>query len=376
MIARTLEARIRSQLFKRKAIVIIGPRQSGKTTLLRKLYQDFQPQSTFYNCDETEIRNLFSQQNTAILKSVLGKSKLVFLDEAQRVENIGLTIKIIVDTIPGVQVLASGSSAFELSDKLNEPLTGRKWEYRLFPFSFEELAAHAGVATEISSLKLRLLYGSYPEVATNPGLEVETLVNLGSSYLYKDIFTLHDIRKPELVEKLLQALALQICSEVSYHELAQMLDSDPVTIARYIDILEKAFIIFRLPNYSTNLRNEIKRSRKVYFLDNGIRNALLSDFRELALRDDVGMLWENYMVSEFTKLRGNHQLLGKAYFWRSKSAAEIDYLELQNAQLRAYEIKWNPKKKPAVRAFTNAYPNAEIDLINPQNYFLKLLPDK
>ena len=229
---------------------------------------------------------------------------------------------------------------FELSDKLNEPLTGRKWEYRLFPFSFEELAKHAGVAVEISSLKLRLIYGSYPEVATNPGMEIETLVNLGSSYLYKDIFALYDIRKPELVEKLLQALAILV-----HNELAQLLDSDPVTIARYIDILEKAFIIFRLPIYSTNLRNEIKRSRKIYFLDNGIRNTLISDFRDLELRDDKGKLWENYVVSELTKLRGNHQLLGKAYFWRSKTAAEIDYLELQNALLRAYEIKWNPKKR-------------------------------
>ncbi len=373
MIKRTIENKIRLCFGKNKAIVIIGPRQSGKTTLLRKLHRDFEQNAAFYNCDETEIRSLFSNHNVAFLRSVVGESKIIFLDEAQRVENIGLTLKIIVDTMPDVQVLASGSSAFELSDRLNEPLTGRKWEYQLYPLSFEEMALETNLATEISNLKLRLIYGSYPEVVTNPGWETQCLTNLGSSYLYKDIFTLHDIRKPELVERLLQALALQICSEVSYNELAHLLDSDPVTIARYIDILEKAFIIFRLPNYSTNKRNEIKRSRKIYFWDNGIRNSLISDYRDVDLREDIGKLWENYVVSELAKLRSNHQILSKAYFWRSKTAAEIDYLEIHNAQISALEIKWNPNKRPVVRAFKNSYPDANIDLIHPKNYFQRLM---
>jgi uncharacterized protein len=375
MIKRTIESKIRQQMFGGKAIVIIGPRQSGKTTLLRKIFEDYANEAAFYNCDETVLRQLFSNQNSAVLRSVIGKNKLIFLDEAQRVENIGLSLKIIVDSIPGVQVLASGSSAFELSDKLSEPLTGRKWEHQLYPLSFEELARNKDVATEIAKLKLRLIYGSYPEVLTKPGLETQILTNLGSSYLYKDIFSLHDIRKPELLEKLLQALALQICSEVSYNELAQLLNTDPATIARYIDILEKAFIIFRLPNYSSNLRNEIKRSRKIYFLDNGIRNSLIADYRDVELRGDIGMLWENYVVSELLKQRGNHQSLSKAYFWRSKTAAEIDYLEIENAMITAYEIKWNPAKKASTRAFSKAYPQAKIDLINPSNYFLKLMPD-
>ncbi|GAB1467595.1 ATP-binding protein [Candidatus Cloacimonadota bacterium] len=374
MIERTIEHSIRQRLFQDKAVVIIGPRQSGKTTLLKKIYRDYQDQADFYNCDETEVSRIFSNQNASVLRSVIGARKLIILDEAQRVENIGLTIKIIVDTFPGIQVLVGGSSAFELSDKLNEPLTGRKWEYHLYPLAFEELAMHTNLPTEIANMKLRLLYGSYPEVVTKPGQEIENLSNLGADYLYKDIFTLHDIRKPELIEKLLQALALQVSCEVSYSELAQLLSSDPDTIARYILILERAFIIFRLPNFSTNQRNEIKRSRKIYFWDNGIRNSLLSDFRAIDLRDDIGKLWENYVVSELAKLRNNHKLLGKAHFWRSKTAAKIDYLEILNGQITASEIKWNPKKKPVTRAFQNAYPEAKLDLINPENYFLKLMP--
>lgn len=375
MIKRLIENDIRTRLFQGKAILIIGPRQSGKTTLLKQIMSTYKQDSAFYNCDETEIRRMLSQQNLAILKSIVGSSKLIFLDEAQRVDNIGLTLKIIVDNIPDVQIIASGSSAFELSDKLSEPLTGRKWDYNLLPFSFEELSLHTSLVTEVSSLPLRLIYGSYPEVVTKPSLETDILTSLASSYLYKDIFTFHDIRKPELIEKLLQALALQISSEVSFNELAQLLDVDPTTVSRYIQVLERAFIIFRLPNFSTNQRNEIKRSRKIYFCDNGIRNAILADYRPVDLRDDIGKLWENYIVSEMVKRHQYHKLLSRSYFWRSKTSAEIDYLEIQDAQIKAWEIKWNPKKKGSTRGFRNSYPDAIVDLINPENYFQSLLGD-
>ncbi len=373
MIKRIIEDEIKNKLFKGKAILLIGPRQSGKTTLLRKIQAEHSELSAYFNCDETAVRSLFSSQNLAILTSVIGDRRIILLDEAQRIENAGLSIKIIVDNIPGVQVIASGSSAFELSDKMNEPLTGRKWEYHLHPLSFQELARHNSPVDEIKSLNLRLLYGAYPEVVNNPGTEPEVLANLSSSYLYKDVFTLHDIRKPELLEKLVQALALQVCSEVSCTELSQLLDSDRGTIERYINILERAFVIFRLTNYSTNQRNEIKRSRKIYFWDNGIRNALLSDYRPVELRDDIGKLWENYIVSELFKQRDYYRLLSKPYFWRSKNTVEIDYLELMNAQITAYEIKWNPKKKAKIQAFLRAYPGAKISVLNPENYFLKLL---
>ena len=373
MIKRIIEDEIKNKLFKGKAILLIGPRQSGKTTLLKKIQAEHSELSAYFNCDETAVRSLFSSQNLAILTSVIGDRRIILLDEAQRIENAGLSIKIIVDNIPGVQVIASGSSAFELSDKMNEPLTGRKWEYHLHPLSFQELARHNSPVDEIKSLNLRLLYGAYPEVVNNPGTEPEVLANLSSSYLYKDVFTLHDIRKPELLEKLVQALALQVCSEVSYTELSQLLDSDRGTIERYINILERAFVIFRLTNYSTNQRNEIKRSRKIYFWDNGIRNALLSDYRPVELRDDIGKLWENYIVSELFKQRDYYRLLSKPYFWRSKNTVEIDYLELMNAQITAYEIKWYPKKKAKIQAFLRAYPGAKISVLNPENYFLKLL---
>jgi predicted AAA+ superfamily ATPase len=254
-------------------------------------------------------------------------------------------------------------------DKLNEPLTGRKIEYSLLPFAFEELVEHTDLLSEIKQLQNRLLFGSYPEIVLNPGLEVPTLQNLCGSYLYKDVFSIFDIRRPELVEKLVQALALQLASEVSFHELAQLLDTDSATIERYIGILERAFIVFRLPNFSRNQRNEIKRSRKIYFIDNGIRNAVLADFRPLELRDDIGKLWENYIVSEFLKRKASYSLYHRAYFWRNRNGAEVDYLELADNHLKAYEIKWNPKKAGNFRAFLSAYPEAETLTISPDNYY-------
>jgi len=362
-------------MFTGKAIVILGPRQSGKTTLLKRILSESKCASRFFNCDELETRKLFSAENIATLQSIIGESKLLLLDEAQKINNAGLTLKLIVDNFPSIQVIATGSSAFELSDKLNEPLTGRKWEYQLLPFSFEELAKHNSVLQEITKLQNRLLYGSYPEVVNNPGKEPEILSELCSSYLYKDVFALNDIRKPELVEKLLTALAMQVSGEVSFNELAQLLNSDPTTIERYILMLERAFIIFRLSNYSTNQRNEIKKSRKIYFCDNGIRNALIADFRPIELRDDIGKLWENYVISEFRKRNSNLKRLCKTHFWRSVSSGEVDYLELQNAQINAYEIKWNLHKKPKTKAFLRLYPNAAVKIVNPENFFLELSRD-
>ncbi len=369
MIKRIIEDKIKSKLFSGKLVLIFGPRQSGKTTLLRQILASYPEHGAYYNCDEREVRDLFSSQNSSVLRSVIGTKKLILIDEAQRIDNAGLNLKIIVDNIPDVQVIASGSSSFELSDKLNEPLTGRKWEYNLYPLAFQELAGNTEPMEEIKHLKLRLVYGAYPEVVTNPGNEQEILANLSSSYLYKDVFALHDLRRPELVEKLLRALAFQVSSEVSYHELAQLVDSDRSTVERYIGILERAFVLFRLPNFSSNLRNEIKRSRKIYFWDNGIRNALISDYRPVELRDDIGKLWENYIVSELFKKRDYLKLLAQPFFWRSKSSGDVDYLEVLNSVITAYELKWNPKKVARARAFQNAYPQAELKLINPGNYF-------
>jgi uncharacterized protein len=373
MINRTIHKAIVERLYKGKAIIILGPRQSGKTTLLKKIQQENPNDTQYYNCDEAAIRNLFSVESIANLKSLIGNNRLILLDEAQRIQNAGLTLKLIVDNIPNTQIIASGSSAFELSDQLNEPLTGRKFELNLLPFSFQELADNVSPIDEISNLNQRILFGSYPDIVNNPGNATEILTELCSSYLFKDVFTLYDIRKPEVIEKLLTALALQISSEVSYNELAQLLKSDPATIERYTQILERAFIIFRLPNFSTNQRNEIKKSRKIYFYDCGIRNALISDFRPLDIRQDTGKLWENYVVSEFIKLRTNWRKYSRSYFWRSLNSGEIDYLELEDRSINAYEIKWNTKKKAKTRSFQNLYPNATVELINPSNYYRFLL---
>jgi uncharacterized protein len=374
MISRKICSSVMENLTHSKVILILGPRQSGKTTLLKMIMEQYTGNSIYLNCDETETRTYFSQQNSAALRSIIGKDKLILLDEAQRIENAGLTLKIIHDMMPDISIIATGSSAFELSDKLNESLTGRKIEYQLLPFAFEELAENTSVLNEIKHRNQRLIFGTYPEVVNHLGSEIDILKNLSNSYLYKDIFKLFDIRKPELVEKLLQALALQVSGEVSFNELAQLLGTDSATIERYMIMLERAYIVFRLINYSSNQRNEIKKSRKIYFYDNGIRNSIISDFRPVELRDDIGKLWENYIVSEFMKRQVNNRLYTKFYFWRSKTGGEIDYLELIDNQLSAYEIKWNSKKKASFRAFLNHYPDAKTFTINPDNYYLNLLP--
>jgi len=376
MIPRTITSSILQRLNKGKAIIILGPRQSGKTTLLKEFQRLYPNDANYYNCDDAETRALFSSGSISMLRQLFGNMKMLLIDEAQKIENAGLAIKIIVDNLPGVQVIATGSSAFELSDKLNEPLTGRKWEYQLLPLSFEELATHSTPFDEIRLLKLRLMYGTYPDVVNNPGLEQDVLAELCTSYLYKDVFTMNDIRKPELIEKLLNALALQLGSEVSFNELAQLLQTDPATIERYILMLERAFIVFRITNFSTNQRNEIKKSRKIYFYDNGVRNSLLSDFKPVELRTDIGALWENYVVSEFTKKHAYYRVNSRQHFWRSSSSGEVDYIEIQNAQINAFEIKWNPTRKAKVRSFLNLYPDAKVNLVNPHNYFQYLLDIK
>jgi len=375
MIPRTITSSILQRLNKGKAIIILGPRQSGKTTLLKEFQRLYPNDAIYYNCDDAETRALFSSGSISMLRQLFGNMKMLLIDEAQKIENAGLAIKIIVDNLPGVQVIATGSSAFELSDKLNEPLTGRKWEYQLLPLSFEELATHSTPFDEIRLLKLRLMYGTYPDVVNNPGLEQDVLAELCTSYLYKDVFTMNDIRKPELIEKLLNALALQLGSEVSFNELAQLLQTDPATIERYILMLERAFIVFRITNFSTNQRNEIKKSRKIYFYDNGVRNSLLSDFKPVELRTDIGALWENYVVSEFTKKHAYYRVNSRQHFWRSSSSGEVDYIEIQNAQINAFEIKWNPTRKLRLsNSFLQAYEVQEVELLTPKTYvrWLKL----
>jgi predicted AAA+ superfamily ATPase len=368
MITRVILKDILTKVYKGKAILILGPRQSGKTTLLKQISKHIEQKPLLLNCDDSNDRSVISTQSLSDLRSLIGLSKLILLDEAQRVQDIGITMKLIVDNFPEVQLIATGSSSFELSNSVNEPLTGRKYEYHLYPISYEEMADYSSAWDEQKALSNRLVYGMYPDIIINPGEEQRLLNSLTGSYLYKDIFTFQDLRKPDLLDKLLRALALQIGSEVSYTELAQLTSTDQVTIQKYINLLEQAYIVFRLPNYSSNQRREIKRSRKIFFYDNGIRNALINDYRPLELRADIGQLWENYIVSERVKLLSNHFYYRNSYFWRSLSQVEVDYIETYEDKINGYEIKWNPTSKLKSKQFINTYPHATMELISTNSY--------
>jgi hypothetical protein len=366
MINRIIKSKIESRFGKGKAIILLGPRQVGKTTLIKEILSE--KEHLFLDADDPTVRALLTNPSTAQLKSIIGKSNVVFIDEAQRIENIGLTLKIITDQFKEVQLLVSGSSAFDLNNELNEPLTGRKWSYQLFPISWKELEDDLGFVAAQQQLELRILYGMYPDVINHLGDEFELLKNLTESYLYKDILALTDIRKPEVLEKLLKALAFQVGSEVSYNELAGLLGIDKNTVSTYIDILEKAFVIFKLKSFSGNLRNEIKTNQKIYFVDNGIRNMLIGNFNPLSQRQDVGALWENFLISERHKKIAYDGDVVQSYFWRTTAQQEIDYVEEKAGELQAFEIKWNPKAKVKIpKTFVQTY-NTEVTVISKENF--------
>ena len=369
MITRQLEKNIKDRLFKGKAIMLIGARQVGKTTLLKEIF-DNDAHTLWLNGDDLEVRMLFNNITVEKYRSLLGNSKIVVIDEAQRIENIGLKAKLITDNFPEIQLVLTGSSSFDLANKINEPLTGRKWEYQLFPMSFRELAEHHGTFQEIKKLPIRLVYGSYPDVVNNPGSERDILKQLTNSYLYKDIFEWERIKKPDMLVKLMQALAFQVGSEVSLNELSGLIGIDKGTVEKYITLLEQTQVIFRLPSLSRNLRNELKMSKKIYFYDNGIRNALINNFNDVELRNDIGVLWENWMISELKKHNHYYQTYCNSYFWRTTQQQEVDYIEEADGKMTAYEFKWNPIKKAKVsKSFLQAYPVAEIKTINRENYF-------
>ncbi|MBR4491085.1 MAG: ATP-binding protein [Bacteroidales bacterium] len=376
MIERLLYKSIEDKLFKGKIIVLLGARQVGKTTLLKQMLQK-QEHVLWLNGDEMQVQNLFDNASADRLLSEFNGNKIVILDEAQRIRNIGLRLKLVADSDSDIQIIATGSSAFELANKVNEPLTGRKWEYQLFPLSFGEMAAHHGKMKEMRMLPHRIIYGYYPEVVMNDGDEMETLKLLTDAYLYKDILSWENIKHPDKLHTLLRALAYQIGSQVSLNELGQMCSMDSKTVERYITLLEQCYIIFRLPSYSRNLRNELKTSRKIYFYDNGIRNALIADFNAPEIRQDVGALWENFVISERMKSNGYYRRWVNRYFWRTKQQQEIDYLEEGGGKLHAYEIKWNPKAKASfTKTFSDAYPQADFQVVTPENIADFLLPEQ
>ncbi len=355
---------------KGKAIIVFGARQVGKTTLLHMICKSDDADTLWLNGDEPDVRALFENATSTRLNSIIGTRKVVVVDEAQRISNIGLALKLIIDTNPAVQVIATGSSSFDLANTINEPLTGRKFEMLMFPLSFSELSAHNGLLNETRMLQHRLVYGSYPDVVNNIGDEREVLQQLSDSYLYKDILAYDKIKKNEKIEKLLQAIAYQIGSEVSYNELAQTCGLDPKTVDSYVQLLEKAYIIFRLPSYSRNLRNELKFAKKIYFWDCGIRNAVIGNFQQPETRQDIGALFENYVISERMKQQSYARTYAKGYFWRTSAKQEIDYIEEVNGSLTAFEFKWNPRRKATVpTSFARSYPDVPFTVITRDNYW-------
>lgn len=376
MVKRDQEEQIQKYLFRQKTVILYGARQTGKTTLVESLVKKYDHQILFLNGDDSDIRTFLSEPNAEKLKPIIGNNKIIIIDEAQRISETGLVLKIIHDNFKDVQLIATGSSAFELANKIKEPLTGRKFEFNLYPFSFGEMVNYHGFITEKRLLEHRLIFGYYPDIVLNMDLEQKLLKDLASSYLYKDLLMLEQIQKPALLEKILKALALQIGSEVSYNELAGLIGSDKGTVEKYIDLLEKAFIIFRLNGLNRNVRNEIKKGKKIYFYDNGIRNAIIGNFLPLTSRVDSGALWENFLVSERMKFNNNNNIDIKSYFWRTTQQQEIDYIEDFGNNLYAYEFKWNPNKKGFLsKTFSNAYPESSFKVISPDTMHEFLLPD-
>lgn len=368
MIARHLGKNIPAKLYTGKAITLMGARQVGKTTLLKTLFPN-QKELLWLNGDELDVQALFSKISATRLKALIGNKRIVVIDEAQRIEDIGLRLKLITDSIPEVQLIATGSSSFELANKVNEPLTGRKWEYKMFPISFLEMVQHHGILEEKRLLPHRLIYGYYPDVVNNQGAEKEVLKQLSDSYLYKDVLALEQIQKPNKLLKLLQALAFQVGAQVSYNELGQLCGLDSKTVDKYIDLLEKTFVIFKLGSFSRNLRNELKNSKKIYFYDNGIRNALIANFNQVENRSDIGALWENFLISERIKHLHYSGKWVNYWYWRTKDQKEIDFIEESDGKINAYEFKWNPKateKRP--KLFLKNYKNASFKLVHRDNF--------
>ncbi len=369
MIDRLLTQKIRERLGRGKAILILGPRQTGKTTLAKRILAEQPGRALYLNADEPFDRQRLTDVSSTQLRQLVGTAEFVVIDEAQRVPNIGLTLKILVDQLPEKQILATGSSSLDLANSINEPLTGRLFSFQLFPISWPEWAAHVGELEALRQLEQWLVFGSYPDVLNNPGDEPAMLSSLTAGYLYKDILSFGTVRRPEVLEKLLQALALQLGNEVSYNELSNLLRVSKDVVINYLDLLEKSFIIFRLPPFSRNLRKEISTSRKVYFYDNGLRNSIINNFNPLALRQDKGALWENFLLSERKKRNLYQQYPHAPFFWRTHDGQEIDLVEDAGGQLSAFEFKWSPEKQAKMpKSFAENYPGSNWAVVNTENF--------
>ena len=379
-INRDIDKFLAKRMFGGKTLVIYGPRQAGKTTAVETYLASngLAHDVATFNGDETADREMLADASAEKIRMLIGGKKVLFIDEAHRVPEIGLVLKRAWDKLKDIQTIASGSSSIELADKIEESMTGRKFDYTLMPPSFAELADASSPVDEARQFERRMIYGSYPDVVTHPGDEVERLRMIGKGYLYKDILSFGEIKRPEVLDRILRALAFQIGKEVSYNELAHMCGTDDKTVSRYIDILEKAYIVRKVPSYARNLRNELKKSKKVYFNDCGIRNYVIGDWRPLSARspDEAGHLWENFLFAERFKWRLLHEPETREFFWRTAQQQEVDLIEESAAGIKAFEFKWNDRKGGcAVSAtFRKAYPKAELGVVTPATALEFLLP--
>jgi uncharacterized protein len=374
IIKRDIEDRLENWLFKGKVIILYGARQVGKTTLAKKLLRKYANQSAYFNCEIIGVKQALEKEDPLALRNFLGEGNFFILDEAQKINNIGLILKLLIDSYPKIQIIATGSSSFDLANQISEPLTGRALEFTLYPFSWQEIKSIFPQQSKDSVLEKCLIYGSYPEIAQSGQEEARQLLdNLSSKYLYKDILIYDRIKKPNLLISLLQYLALQIGQEVSINELANQLRCSRDTVVNYLDILEKSFIIFRLRAYSRNHRKEIAKKQKIFFVDLGIRNSIISRYNNLNVRDDIGFLWENFCLSERFKKLQTKNINCQKYFWRTQDKKEIDYLEEHNDRLDGYEFKWSKAKISKPKEFLT-YKNSTVQLVNKENFeddFLK-----
>ena len=369
IIGRSIEKQIEKYLFKNKIIILYGARQVGKTFLSKKIAKG--KHSLYLDCEKISVREVIESQNLERIKSFLGEKKLVILDEAQKVKNIGTSLKLLVDHHPNMQIIATGSSSFDLSNKVLEPLTGRNFKFNLYPFSLSELKKNLSPENFSEKLESFLRFGMYPDVALSETEEEARfkLDEIANDYLYQDVLAFEKLKKPDLLLKLLQAIALQLGNEVSFRELASLLQTSGETVQRYLDLLEKTFVIFKLHSFSRNLRKEIGKKIKIYFYDLGIRNSLIQNFAPLNLRNDIGALWENFCISERIKINQERLKKVNKYFWRTYSQKEIDYIEEKDGLLEAYEFKWSPRKKPkAPQEFLENYQNSSFEIISRENY--------
>jgi len=358
--SRNLKKYLVAGLSEKKVLIVYGLRQVGKTTLVKEVLEELSDDSVYLSCDEPDVREAFTNKTSTEMHAFLRGATVVVLDEAQRVPNIGLSLKLLYDTYPKLTIIATGSSSFELADSTSESLTGRNITYTLLPVSYAEYASAIGAREAFRLLEERIRYGMYPAVinATKPDQEV---TRIARDYLFRDVLRVDRIRKPLVIEKLIQLLAYQVGSEVSYNEIAQKLEISRPTVLQYVRILEQAFVIFRLPAYARNPRNEITRFDKIYFYDTGIRNALISDFNALDIRQDSGALFENFFLVERMKVASAAQKELRMYFWRTKDGSEVDFVEDVDGETRAFECKWGGGTVRR-KAWENTYP--EIPLLS------------